>query len=85
MVGAAVTIASMTMMVQAWCSSYTVMLAMAMVQGAVSALGGGAGYALMADAVASSGDSSNAARDFTILLTLGNNISGKRFATPTTI
>ena len=42
----------------------------------MSALGGGAGYALIADAVAGAGDSSNAARDYTILQTLGANIPG---------
>ena len=75
-VSTSVTVASATMLVVACTSSYTVMLVMAMVQGAFSALGGGASYALMADAVAGTGRNSNAARDFAILLTLGNNISG---------
>jgi MFS family permease len=73
---ATVTITSICIAVTACTSSYTVVLSMAMVQGASGALGGGANYALMADAVAGSGNSSNAARDFTILLTLANNLSG---------
>ena len=44
---------------------------MGVLQGAAGALGGGANYALIADAVAGAGDSSNAARDYTILQTLG--------------
>ena len=62
--------------VTAAATSYTLVLWMAVVTGTASALGGGATYALTADAVASTGDSSNGARDFTILLTLGSNLPG---------
>lgn len=62
--------------VTAAAASYTLVLWMAIVTGTASALGGGATYALTADAVSSTGDSSNAARDFTILLTLGSNLPG---------
>ena len=57
-------------------SSYTVVLWMAALQGSASALGGGAILALTADAASSAGDGSNAARDFTILGTLGGNLPG---------
>jgi hypothetical protein len=53
-----------------------VVVAMGVLSGASGAFGGGANYALIADAVAGAGDSSNAARDYTILQTLGANIPG---------
>ena len=73
--------------VTALTSSYTVVLWMGVLQGIVGALGGGANYALIADAVAGTGGSgevggvaagsnSNAARDYTILQTLGANLPG---------
>lgn len=61
---------------QACTSSYTVMVCAAMVQGAFSALGGGASSALRADAVAGSSGNRNSARDIAIVLTLGNNLTG---------
>ena len=76
LLGITVVFTSVCIFVTAATSSYTVVLWMAVAQGVCSALGSGAGYALMADAVASGGDSSNAARDFTILLTLGANLPG---------
>lgn len=57
-------------------TSYTLVLCMSVVTGGASALGGGATFALTADAVSSTGDSRNGARDFTILLTLGSNLPG---------
>lgn len=76
LLGATVAISSVCIFVVTFTSSYTVMLLAGVVSGAMGALGGGAGYALIADAVAGAGDSSNAARDYTILQTLGANIPG---------
>ena len=76
LLGITVVFTGVCILVTAATSSYTVVLWMAVAQGVCSALGNGASYALMADAVASGGDSSNAARDFTILLTLGPNLPG---------
>ena len=76
LLGITVVFTGVCIFVTAATSTYTVVLWMAVVQGVCSAQGNGASYALMADAVASGGDSSNAARDFTILLTLGPNLPG---------
>ena len=81
LLGITVVFTSVCIFVTAGTSSYTVVLWMAVVQGACSALGNSASSALMADSVAS-GDSSNgsngsnAARDFAILQTLGPNLPG---------
>jgi MFS family permease len=69
-------VSSVCIFVTAFTSSYSVVLAMGVLGGAVGALGGAANYALIADAVMGAGDSSNAARDYTILQTLGANIPG---------
>jgi MFS family permease len=76
LLGATVAISSVCIFIVTFTSSYTVVLLTGVVSGAVGALGGGAGYALIADAVAGAGDSNNAARDYTILQTLGANIPG---------
>ena len=62
--------------VTAAATSYTLVVWMSVVTGTASAFGGGATYALTADAVSSTGDSRNGARDFTILLTLAGNLPG---------
>jgi MFS family permease len=76
LLAATVAVSSACIFVVTFTSSYTVVLLMGVLSGAVGALGGGANYALIADAVAAAGDSSNAARDYTILQTLGANIPG---------
>ena len=76
LLGITVVFTSVCILVTAGTSSYMVVLWMAVAQGVCNAQGNGASSALMADAVASGGDSSNAARDFTILLTLGPNLPG---------
>ena len=69
---------------------------MGVLQGIFGALGGGANYALIADAVTKGsggggdgadgggggGGNSNAARDYTILQTLGANLPGKQNPPP---
>lgn len=76
LLGTTVSISSICTLVVTFTSSYTVVLLSGVVSGAMGALGGGAGYALIADAVAGAGDNSNAARDYTILQTLGANLPG---------
>lgn len=76
LLGATVAVNSICTFAVTFTSSYTVVLLSGLTSGAMGALGAGAGYALIADAVAGAGDSSNAARDYTILQTLGANIPG---------
>lgn len=59
LLAATVLVSSVCIFVVTGTSSYTVVLAMGVLQGLAGALGGGANHALIADAVAGAGDSSN--------------------------